>query len=195
MRTFPTKQPKAKVSRLQLSSPPDSVGLAQTGLSRHLNSIPHFTARRRKLKRCSRRCRLILKMPALCRFCRDFSRIPIHPSSAVAIQRKLAINMPGDTYEQEADHLAEEVMRTPDSTAPACLSLRRRVPQMPIETAWPGTQELTDKPRAAKRHRTDCSTAHRPRRIVLIRSTSRSGDARLHGPTFRLRLFPGAGAF
>jgi outer membrane protein OmpA-like peptidoglycan-associated protein len=45
----------------------------------------------------------------------DFSRIPVHPPSAAAIQAKLAINNPGDSYEQEADRLAEQVLRTPES--------------------------------------------------------------------------------
>ena len=49
------------------------------------------------------------------RFGQDFSRIPIHPPLAGAIQTKLAINMLGDSYEQEADRLAEQVMRTPES--------------------------------------------------------------------------------
>ena len=37
--------------------------------------------------------------------------------SAPAIQRKLAINQPGDQYEQEADRVAEQVMRMPDPVA------------------------------------------------------------------------------
>ena len=40
-------------------------------------------------------------------------RIPIHPPSA-GRYRRLAINKPGDNYEQEADRLAEQVMRTPE---------------------------------------------------------------------------------
>ena len=43
-------------------------------------------------------------------FGHDFSRIPIHPPPA-AIQTKLAINKPGDAYEQEADRgLANQVL-------------------------------------------------------------------------------------
>jgi hypothetical protein len=48
------------------------------------------------------------------RFGHDFSRIPVHPSAAGAIQTKLAINKLGDSYEQEADRMAEQVMRTPE---------------------------------------------------------------------------------
>lgn len=42
----------------------------------------------------------------------DFSRISVHPP--ITIQRKLAVNSPGDSYEQEADQLAEQVMRMPE---------------------------------------------------------------------------------
>src|SRR5439155_5334425 len=42
------------------------------------------------------------------------SRIPTHPPAAGAIQPKLAINKPGDEYEQEADHVSEQVMRMPE---------------------------------------------------------------------------------
>lgn len=49
------------------------------------------------------------------RFGHDFSRIPIHPPPAAgAIQTKLAINQPGDIYEQEADRVSEQVMRIPE---------------------------------------------------------------------------------
>jgi Domain of unknown function (DUF4157) len=47
-------------------------------------------------------------------FGHDFSRIPIHPPAAGAIQTKLAINKPGDAYEKEADHVAERVIYTPE---------------------------------------------------------------------------------
>ena len=48
---------------------------------------------------------------ATTRFAHDFSRIPLHAPAPITIQAKLAINTPGDAYEQEADHVAEQVMR------------------------------------------------------------------------------------
>ncbi len=48
------------------------------------------------------------------RFGHDFSRIPIHPPAAGVIQTKLAINKPGDEYEQEADRISQQVMRLPE---------------------------------------------------------------------------------
>ena len=41
----------------------------------------------------------------------DLSRIPIRPGVMGAFQAKLAINEPGDRYEQEADRVSEQVMR------------------------------------------------------------------------------------
>lgn len=48
------------------------------------------------------------------RFGHDFSRIPIHPTAARVIQTKLAVNQPGDKYEQEADSVTKQVMRMPE---------------------------------------------------------------------------------
>lgn len=59
-----------------------------------------------------------LTRPASSPFEHDLSRIPAHPSAAGVVQAKLAINEPGDIYEQEADRIAEQVMRTPESACP-----------------------------------------------------------------------------
>src|SRR6266487_609777 len=47
------------------------------------------------------------------RFGHDFSRIPTYTSTAGAIQTKLAINKPGDEFEQEADRIADQVLAAP----------------------------------------------------------------------------------
>ncbi len=47
-------------------------------------------------------------------FGHDSSRIPVTPPIAGTIQTKLAITAPGDEYEQEADRVAEQVMRMPE---------------------------------------------------------------------------------
>jgi Domain of unknown function (DUF4157) len=44
----------------------------------------------------------------------DFSWIPAHSPASGAIQTKLAVNRPGDIYEQEADRISEQVMRMPE---------------------------------------------------------------------------------
>jgi len=45
------------------------------------------------------------------RFGHDFSRARVHSTRPGMIQAKLTINKPGDIYEQEADRVAEQVMR------------------------------------------------------------------------------------
>lgn len=64
------------------------------------------------------------------RFEHDFSRIPIHPPAAGALQTTLAINKPGGAYEQEADRLADQVMR------------RRRRFESPNQEVVSGTEGL-----------------------------------------------------
>ena len=43
-----------------------------------------------------------------------FATISILPPSVGILQRKLKVNAPGDGYEQDADHVAEQVMRMPE---------------------------------------------------------------------------------
>lgn len=57
----------------------------------------------------------VLPDTALSHLGHDFARIPVGPSKAGALQTKLTINMPGDEYEQEADRVADQVLRMPDS--------------------------------------------------------------------------------
>jgi hypothetical protein len=47
----------------------------------------------------------------------DFSQIPIHAKAPAKIQPKLAINPPGDIYEQEADRISEQVGRMSEPCA------------------------------------------------------------------------------
>lgn len=44
----------------------------------------------------------------------DISRIPVHADARAKIQTKLTVNTPGDVYEQEADRVADQVMRMPE---------------------------------------------------------------------------------
>ena len=48
------------------------------------------------------------------RFGHDFSRVSVHSNGPGMIQTKLKINEPGDIYEQEADRVADAVMRMPE---------------------------------------------------------------------------------
>jgi Domain of unknown function (DUF4157) len=51
---------------------------------------------------------------ATTRFAHDFSGISVYAKAPTGIQTKLTVNAPGDAYEQEADRVADQVMRTPD---------------------------------------------------------------------------------
>lgn len=51
-------------------------------------------------------------------FGHDFSRIPVYSSRLPVIQTKLQINQPGNVYEQEADHVSEQVMSMNDPEPP-----------------------------------------------------------------------------
>jgi len=50
----------------------------------------------------------------IARFGHDFSRIPVYARTPVKIQPKLTVNTPGDIYEQEADQVADQVVRMPE---------------------------------------------------------------------------------
>ena len=48
-------------------------------------------------------------------FKKEFSHVPVQGALLTMVQPKLKINQPGDKYEQEADRVAEMVLRMPDS--------------------------------------------------------------------------------
>lgn len=48
----------------------------------------------------------------------NFSNIPILPNHPVSVQTKLTINTPGDKYEQEADRMADQVMKKENTSSP-----------------------------------------------------------------------------
>ena len=117
MRTFALK-PKA--TQQTTSAKSTIPGRGQFGQSPEVRSILHLQrtignqAVQRMLQTDAGQPEAELNGPASPRFGHDFNRIPIHPPAAGAIQTKLAINKLGDSYEQEADRMAEQVMRTPE---------------------------------------------------------------------------------
>jgi len=48
----------------------------------------------------------------------NFALIPVHARAVPTLQTKLVINKPGDEYEQEADRVADQVMRMPNRALP-----------------------------------------------------------------------------
>jgi hypothetical protein len=116
MRTFAQKQnlPQKSVSS-SLARP----HLAPPGQAHHEHPLLHLQraignqAVLRMLQTHAQEPDVGLTAAASPRFGHDFSRIPIHPPAAGAIQTKLAISKPGDEYEQEADRIADQVMTVP----------------------------------------------------------------------------------
>lgn len=49
------------------------------------------------------------------RFADDFSQVAIHQKARAKIQPKLTVGTPGDLYEREADHVANQVMQMPEA--------------------------------------------------------------------------------
>jgi hypothetical protein len=86
------------------------------------------------------------------RLAHDFSRIALHHRSSAIIQAKLAVNSPTDIYEQEAESLAEQVMKmsASESThACACggMCFKCQTKQLgqehePMRTRRPGRDDL-----------------------------------------------------
>ena len=48
------------------------------------------------------------------RFGQDSNPVPVQNATSLAFQAKLKIGQPNDKYEQEADRMAEQVMRMPE---------------------------------------------------------------------------------
>src|SRR5467141_1959312 len=116
MRTF-AQGPK---TTQQTSVKSTTLGRAHFGQSRVVTSILHLQrmignqAVQRMLQTDAKELEAELAGTATRRVGHDFSGIPIHASAAKAIQTKLAINKSGDSYEQEADRVSEQIMRMPE---------------------------------------------------------------------------------
>jgi len=70
---------------------------------------------------------------------------PSMPLRPLALQRKLAINEPGDSYEQEADRVSEQVMRMPASPA-ASASVSGSAPGVQLKAAGPSGPGVAEAP-------------------------------------------------
>ncbi len=117
MRTFAEKPKATQQATSRKTTVPTR---SYWGHSHEVNSILHLQRRignhavQRLLQSNAEERNTILTDTPSPLFGHDFSRIPIHPPAAGAIQTKLAINTPGDEYEQEADRVADKVMRMPE---------------------------------------------------------------------------------
>ncbi len=118
MRTFAEK-PKA--TQQAMSPKTTAPARSYLGHSHEVNSILHLQrtignqAVQRLLQSNAEESNTILTGTTSPHFGHDFSRIPIHPPVAGAIQTKLVVNKLGDEYEQETDRVAEQVMHMPET--------------------------------------------------------------------------------
>ncbi len=118
MRIFATKQPQthaiSKLAQSNLSPPgPNHDTHPVLRAQRAIGS----QGAQQELQTISEEGKPGLAGAASSRFKFDLSRVPIHPPASQAIQMKLALNEPGDTYEKEADRVADRVITTPASHA------------------------------------------------------------------------------
>lgn len=116
------KKPKAtQQTTSQKSSKP---GRAFWGQRRDVQSILHLQpttgnqAVQRLLQANTEELESGTTITASTRFTHDFSRIPLYFKSRTWIQAKPAISTPRDIYEQEADRVANQVMRMPGPQSP-----------------------------------------------------------------------------
>ncbi len=139
MRTFAAKQKATQQTKSAKRTIPSR---AHFGQSHEVNSILHLhrtienQAVQRMLQTNAEKLEVGLARKALPRFEHDFSRIPVHPPAAGAIQTKLAINKPGDEYEQEANRIAEQVMRMLEPQSPRACACGGGCPK--CQTVRPG---------------------------------------------------------
>lgn len=117
MRAFPEKQnhPERRPS-LNLTRPSASVSAAsyQASSILHVQHTMRAQAGQRVLHANAGGFEAGFAPTVSPRFGHDFSRISVHPRASATIQPKLTVNTPGDIYEQEADRVADQVMRMPE---------------------------------------------------------------------------------
>ena len=116
MRSFSKKPPSAQQTTCAKSSKPSS---SFSGHTRQVRSILH--------PHCTRGNRVVQRLPwadsagpeveanaGTARFAGDLSQKPLHSGMPKRIQWKLKVNAPGDEYEQEADRVADQLLRDPE---------------------------------------------------------------------------------
>jgi Domain of unknown function (DUF4157) len=113
---FARKQEPKQSTR---SASPDMCGRGFLGQSREAGTTPHLQrtieshAGQGLIQTHRESLETSLSSTAGTRFSHDFSRMALL-SAMHTVQAKLRVNRPGDKYEQEADRVAEAVMRMPD---------------------------------------------------------------------------------
>jgi hypothetical protein len=116
MQTFAQESSQSQKAKSFSRGRPDLAKLGSAPLELHLHSQRTVgnQALPRMLNAQAEKSKAGLTAMPSRRLGHDFSRIPIHPPTAGVIQAKLVINQPGDAHEQEADRVAEQVLRMPE---------------------------------------------------------------------------------
>lgn len=149
MRTFAQKPETTQPTTSAKSS---TLSRSFVGQAHHPNSILHLQsmignqAVLRLLQSSAEERNAVLVGTALPRLEHDFARIPVSPSKAgTLLQTKLAINKPGDEYEQEADRVAEQIMRMPEPQMQLACACGRACPKCNTEQLRPERERLQTK--------------------------------------------------
>lgn len=148
MRTFAQKQnqPQKPVSSSLARS-----NIAKPGLNHREHPILHLQraignqAVQRMLQTHAEEPEARSTATASSRFEHDFSPIPIHLPVAGAIQTKLGITKPGGEYEQEADRVAQQVMRMPEPRLQRTCACGGECPKCQTEKLAQGPARLQTK--------------------------------------------------
>jgi hypothetical protein len=117
MRTFLQKPKATQQATPANSTIPSRVHLGQ---SRAVNSILNLQrtignqAVQRLLEKNKEGVKGDSTPTEMARFGHESSRIPVYATVPLRIQPKLTVNAPGDIYEQEAERVAEQVLRMPE---------------------------------------------------------------------------------
>ena len=105
---------KSKVTQHAASAKSPTAARAYLSRSHQVNSVPPQP--RARSEASSEKVRGDgASTPEWVPFARDFSRMPVFARTPVRTQPKLEVSTPGDVYEREADRVAGQVMRMPET--------------------------------------------------------------------------------
>lgn len=115
MRTYTQKHQRSQQARLDNPARPSTAARShEVDPILHMQRTIGNHALQRLLQAKSDDLETISDATASSRFDHDFSQTSVHAKGSVNIQSKLAVNTPGDMYEEEADRVSEQVMRMPE---------------------------------------------------------------------------------
>ena len=130
---------KGKATQQRLPAKSTMPGRAHFGQSREVSSILRLQrtigdqAIQQSLQANAEELNAASATTASTRIAHDFSRIPLRPKARARIHLKLAVGTPGDLYEQEADRVAEQVIRMPVPKLRGACNYKGEGPECSVE--------------------------------------------------------------